>query len=125
MYRRLIVVFVISLRAAAAQQWSIGFWTQFGTPLPVSKIRWSGLTHVVQSLGLVNSDGTLDLNTYNVAANAPGLVAAARTANVKPILGITQPWWLGKPPTLQRAASTWRDVLVNNIMTVLDNYGLP
>jgi hypothetical protein len=121
-FRKLAVLFTVFVTASFGQQWSIGYWTQFGTPIPVSAIQWDGLTHVVQGEALVNSDGTLDLTTYHFAANAPALIAAAHSANVKVLVGLEQASWLGKTTNLQQAVSSHLAELVSNVVSLVNTY---
>jgi GH18 family chitinase len=107
-----------------AQQWSVGYWTPWGSPaLPPAAIEWGGVTHVVHAWALVNPDGTLDLTTQRVSTDGPVLIAAAHASGVKVLLGVAQMYWTGKTTYLQQAASANRTVLVNNIMNVVNTYG--
>ena len=117
--KKLAVLFILFLTASFGQQWSIGYWAQFGTPIPVSAIQWDGLTHVIQGEALVNSDGTLDLTTYGFAANAPALITAAHGANVKVLVGLEQASWLGQTTNLQQAVTNHASYLVSNIVNLV------
>ena len=113
-----------SVPGAPSLLWSIGYWTPWGTPaLPVSAIQWDGLTHVVHWGALVNPDGSLDLISQQVEQNAPALVTAAHTANVKVLLGIGQAYWLGQTTYFQLAATNSRTTLVTNILNFVNAYG--
>ncbi|HEX4996611.1 MAG TPA: glycosyl hydrolase family 18 protein, partial [Terriglobia bacterium] len=87
------------------------------------QIQWGGLTHVIYAWALVQPNGTLDLDTQQVAANAPALVAAAHAHGVKALLGVGQPFWLGQTGNLQQAANSYRSTLTSNIMSVVNTYG--
>src|ERR1035438_7451198 len=121
--KKLAVLFILFLTASFGQQWSIGYWAQFGTPIPVSKIQWDGLTHVIQGEALINSDGTLNLTSYNFAANAPELIAAAHSANVQVLAGLEQGYWLGQSNNFQQAITTRLAVLVSNVANLVSAYG--
>jgi chitinase len=108
----------------AQQQWSVGYWTPWTNPAcPITAIDMSALTHVVHWAAMVNSDGTLDLDTQRIAADAPLLVSTVHNSNVKALLGISQATWLGKTNTLQDASLSNRAKLVANIMQVVNQYG--
>jgi chitinase len=117
------LLFVVFLYSSFGQQWSIGHWAQFGTPIPISAIPWDGLTHVIHGPVLVNSDGTLDTNSFRFSANASNLVAAAHAANVKAMILFQQPYWLGHTSNFQQAVTSHREALVNNIMNLVNTYG--
>src|ERR1700730_12013953 len=89
------VAYLLSQSTPAAQ-WSVGYWTPWGNPqLPPSAIQWNAITHVVYWGGLVNPDGTLDLDTQQVTTYGSTLVSAAHANGVKAILSIVQPYWWG------------------------------
>jgi chitinase len=121
--KRFVLSFILCLTASFGQQWSIGYWPQFGTPIPVSKIQWDGLTHVVQGEALVNTDGTLDLSSFHFAANAPQLLAAAHSANVKVLVGLEEAYWWGQTNNLQQAVTTHLAELVSNVANLVNTYG--
>ncbi|MBI2063370.1 MAG: glycoside hydrolase family 18 protein [Candidatus Yanofskybacteria bacterium] len=110
--------------SAAIQQWSVGYWTPWGNPaISPSQIEWGGLTHVVHWAALVQPDGSLDLNTQLISSDGPALISAARSKDVKVLLGIAQPFWQGQTNNLPQAATQNRAALVNNIMNAVDTYG--
>lgn len=105
-------------------QWSIGYWTPYGTPaVPIAEIQWDGLTHVVQWGALVGSDGSLDLTTNRIAENAPVLIAAARDAKVSVLLGLTQAYWRGEKTNFRAATHKDASDLANAVKAVVDTYG--
>lgn len=107
-----------------AQQWSIGYWTPWGNPaVPISAIQWDALTHVVQWGALVKPDGTLDLTSQQVSANASAIIATAHAANVKVLLGIGQAYWLGQTTNFQQAITNRESALIANIMNLVNTYG--
>jgi chitinase len=108
----------------AQEQWSIGYWTPRGNPaIPPSAIDWQGLTHVVHAWAIVKPDGSLDLETQRVSADAPVLIHYAHTNGVKAVLGIVQPYWSGQTTNLQQAITRSRSILADNIMKIVDSYG--
>lgn len=107
-----------------AIQWSVGYWTPYGNPaVPISEIQWDGLTHVVQWGALVQPDGTLDLTTNQFAANATPLIAAAREANVKVLVGITQAYWRGETTGFRSAVNKDLSGFAGHVLKVVDTYG--
>ena len=116
---------VVSLQTMpSVNQWSMGYYlaTNGMGPMPVSAIKWNGLTHVAHCYAFVNAAGTLDLSTAHVSSDAAALVTAAHANNVKALLTIGQ---IGGGPgtTLQQAVSSNLSALVANIMTVVSTYG--
>jgi chitinase len=121
--KNITLLVILFLNNAFGQQWSIGYYTQFGTPIPPSAIQWDGLTHVIQGEAFVNSDGTLDLKTYRFSAIAPDLIATAHNANVKVLVGLEQAYWLGGPNQVQQAVTNHLGEFVNNVVNLVDTYG--
>ena len=112
------------LPASFAAQWSVGYWTPWGTPsCPISEIDMDALTHIVHWGALVNADGSLDLNYDRITADASALIAAAHAKNVKVLLGVVQPYWLGQTANFQQNAANNRAAFVSNIMSVVNTYG--
>lgn len=110
--------------AGSVERWSIGYWTPWGSPpCPVSEIAWTGLTHVVHFSAFVNPDGTLDLTTAGIAANAAALIAAAHSRGVRVLLGVSQPSGEGTNANLQQAASTALTALLSNIVAMVNRFG--
>ena len=106
------------------QRWSIGYRTPWGNPpIPIEDIDWDALTHVVQFGALVTPQGYLDLNFLKVLADAPPLIAAAHAKNVKVLLAVVQPYWLGQTGNFQEAATNNRATLVATIMDAVDRLG--
>lgn len=115
--------FVVEAESQPGEVWSIGYWTPWGEPaVPIDAIQWDGLTHVVQWGVLVGPDGSLDLATNHVEDNAPKLIAAARQANVKVLLGVTQAYWRGQSLNFRKATASQRDRLVSEILAVVGRY---
>jgi chitinase len=109
---------------ATSGQWSLGYWTQWGSPvIPVSAIDFKALTHVVQYAAIINADGSLDVNTYAVAANAKSLVSTAHAAGAKVLLGLIQPYGSTATGNFYQAATNNGATLINNIVSVLNTYG--
>jgi hypothetical protein len=123
--KRIAFVFLFLLHSAfAQQQWSIGYYTPYGSPgSPVSALDMGGLTHIVHWAALVQANGTLDLNYQQIAADGPGLITKAHGAGVKVILGLVNPYWIGQSGNLPSAAANYRAALVSNVMNVVNTYG--
>lgn len=118
------LLFLLLPACFGQQQWSIGYWNSISDPvMPVSAIDFRALTHVSHWAALVRSDGTLDIDYENIRADAPALVSAAHAAGVKAIFCIVNPYFLGQNGNIGNAVANHRAALVNNIMSVVNQYG--
>src|SRR5205085_9432685 len=101
--------------ATVADQWSMGYWTFRGNPsAAIADIDWSALTHIVQWAAIVGPNGTIDISTMDITANAPALIAAAHSNGVKVLLGLAQPG----ERDFQLSINGYRETLLANIMGV-------
>ena len=109
--------------AGGTSQWSVGYWTPWGTPrIPPERIEWGALTHVVYAWALVRPDGRLDLKTQELSTHARKLVSVAHAHDVEAVLGIGQSYWTGQTENLPEAARKHRSRLVDGIMDVVERY---
>ena len=98
--------------------WNMGYYTPFAS-LPISEIYWPSLTHIIHVGAIPNSDGTLDLTTYNISGTASSLITAGHTHNVKVLLDLSD----GTISNFQSAIANHSSSFVTNIMNVVNTYG--
>ena len=102
----------------AQQQWSVGYYIQWGNPvIPVNAVEWDGLTHVIASAAMVNSDGSIDMNAQAVNTYAAALVSTAHANGVKALIS------LQGNNNFQPAITNNLSGFVSNIMNIVNTYG--
>ena len=108
----------------APLSWVTGYW--FSPPvygrLPVSKIDYSALTHIIHYAVLPSSDGTLESKSLgNITAYASDLIQTSHQNGVQVLLGVGQ---TASGGDFKNATSPDNlDNFISNIMSVVDLYG--
>ena len=110
---------------SSSKPWVMGYYPEYQANLmPVSKVPWSGMTHLAVGRVVPNNDGSLN-TTYDYDAThgpalAKKLAKAARAHHVVPILMIGGD---GAQSQWQNAASHHLSTLAKNLVATMRNTG--
>ena len=122
---KLLVCFAASVclvGAQALQPWRgtvMGYYRSADL-MPVSAIDFSALTHIIHDHARPNTDGSLDLTSNGLTAQASkDLITAAHAAGVKVLLCIADTWPSGDFP----GALNHQAILIANIITLVKTRG--